>query len=345
MKNKTLIGLFSLIILVILSYFIFENFLKKKDTNKKNSNSLEEKSFTSNTIKDVSYLSKDTKGNEYIINASTGEIDINNSDVIYLTNVKAEINLENSNKVVITSEYGKYNTKNFDTIFSKNVIINYLANKITGEYLDFSLERNLMVISRDIVYTNPENILLADVLEMNIQTNYPIYLRTKKFKVGYVPQYGGYFNELTLHDNLKAISEIVIDNKNLRSEKINYLLSKFELENVKEIKAKFLSGGQKKKLVIALSLLSDPKVLLLDECFAALDVLTIKMLQEIIVNLQQETQITICICDHQARDLLACVDVAMILSNCKIIAQDTPNNLVNDINAKNAYFGESFKFN
>ena len=86
-----------------------------------------------------------------------------------------------------------------------------------------------------------------------------IYLRTKKFKVGYVPQYGGYFNELTLHDNLKAISEIVIDNKNLRSEKINYLLSKFELENVKEIKAKFLSGGQKKKLVIALSLLSDLK--------------------------------------------------------------------------------------
>ena len=170
MKNKTLIGLFSLIILVILSYFIFENFLKKKDTNKKNSNSLEEKSFTSNTIKDVSYLSKDTKGNEYIINASTGEIDINNSDVIYLTNVKAEINLENSNKVVITSEYGKYNTKNFDTIFSKNVIINYLANKITGEYLDFSLERNLMVISRNIVYTNPENILLADVLEMNIKT-------------------------------------------------------------------------------------------------------------------------------------------------------------------------------
>jgi lipopolysaccharide export system ATP-binding protein len=176
-------------------------------------------------------------------------------------------------------------------------------------------------------------------------TSYPIYLRAKKFKVGYVPQYGGYFNDLSLQDNLKAISEIVIDNKNLRSEKINYLLSKFELENVKDIKAKFLSGGQKKKLVIALSLLSDPKVLLLDECFAALDVLTIKMLQEIIVSLQQETKITICICDHQARDLLACVDVAMILSNCKIIAQDTPSNLVNNINAKNAYFGDSFKFN
>tara|TARA_B100000963_G_C22619885_1_gene669337 strand:+ start:180 stop:956 length:777 start_codon:yes stop_codon:yes gene_type:complete len=176
-------------------------------------------------------------------------------------------------------------------------------------------------------------------------SQYPIYLRTKKFRVGYVPQYGGFFSDLTLYDNLKAISEIVIKDKNLRQEKIDYLLSKFELENIKNIKAKFLSGGQKKKLVISLSLLSDPKVLLLDECFAALDVLTIKMLQEIIVNLQQETQISIIICDHQARDLLACVDVAMILSNCKIIAQDTPSNLVKDIDAKNAYFGNSFKFN
>ena len=176
-------------------------------------------------------------------------------------------------------------------------------------------------------------------------TNFPVYLRTRKFKVGYVPQYGGFFNDLTLHDNLKAISEIVIDNQKYRIDRINYLISKFDLDNLKDIKAKFLSGGQKKKLVIALSLLSEPKVLLLDECFAALDVLTIKMLQEIIVNLQKENQITICICDHQARDLLACVDVAMILSNGKIIAEDTPSNLVKDINARNAYFGDNFKFN
>jgi len=176
-------------------------------------------------------------------------------------------------------------------------------------------------------------------------TNYPIYLRTKKFKVGYVPQYGGFFNDLTLHDNLKAISEIVIDNKSYRSERINYLISKFELDNLKDIKAKFLSGGQKKKLVIALSLLSEPKVLLLDECFAALDVLTIKMLQEIIVNLQNENRITICICDHQARDLLTCVDVAVVLSDGKVIAKGTPSELVKNPNAQSAYFGDSFKFN
>ena len=172
--------------------------------------------------------------------------------------------------------------------------------------------------------------------------NYPVYTRTKKFKTGYCPQYGGFFSDLTLHDNLKAISEIVIDNKNYRTEKINNLITKFEFENLRDIKAKFLSGGQKKRLVIALALLSDPKVLLLDEVYAALDVLTIKMLQETIVNLQQENQITTCICDHQARDLLATCDVAMILNNGKIIAEGSPSDLVNNIEAKSAYFGDSF---
>ena len=213
-------------------------------------------------------------------------------------------------------------------------IFGMLGPNGVGKSTIFNLITGLINPNRGLIKISGENV-----------NNYPVYLRTKKFKVGYVPQYGGYFNDLTLHDNLRAISEIVIENKNYRSERIDYLISKFELDNLKDIKAKFLSGRQKKKLVIALSLLSEPKVLLLDECFAALDVLTIKMLQEIIVGLQSENKITICICDHQARDLLACVDLAMILNNGKIIAKDTPSNLVNNINAKNAYFGDNFKFN
>ena len=172
---------------------------------------------------------------------------------------------------------------------------------------------------------------------------YPIYLRTNKFKIGYVPQYGGYFHDLTLLENLIAVGEILVPNKKIRDEKINSLISKFELDAVRDIKSSYLSGGQKKRLVIALALLGNPKILLLDEPFAALDVLTIKMLQEIIVNLQSENNITIILCDHQARDLLSCVDVAIILSNCKIIAKGTPSELINNIDAKNAYFGESFK--
>ena len=176
-------------------------------------------------------------------------------------------------------------------------------------------------------------------------TNYPIYLRTIKFKIGYVPQYGGYFHDLTLIENLNAIAEILISNPSKRIFKINELIGKFELDTIRDVKAKFLSGGQKKKLVIALSLLGNPKVLLLDECFAALDVLTIKMLQQLIVNLQTESNIGICICDHQARDLLSVCDTAIILSNCKIIAQGSPTELINNDKAKSHYFGDSFKFN
>ena len=96
-------------------------------------------------------------------------------------------------------------------------------------------------------------------------------------------------------------------------------------------------------MVIAIALISDPKILLLDEPFAALDVMTIKTLQEIIVNLQSNNNISIVLCDHQARDLLACVDSAAIISNGKVVAQGTPTNLIRNIEAKNAYFGESFK--
>ena len=171
---------------------------------------------------------------------------------------------------------------------------------------------------------------------------FPIYIRAKKFKIGFVPQNGGYFHNLTVYENLKAISEIIFNNKNYQEEKINSLLSKFELDNVRNIKAYLLSGGQKKKLVISIALISDPKILLLDEPFAALDVLTIKMLQQIIVNLQNNSGISIILCDHQARDLLNCVDTALIINNGKVIAQGTPSNLIRNIDAKNAYFGDSF---
>ena len=119
----------------------------------------------------------------------------------------------------------------------------------------------------------------------------PINERFSKFKLGLVPQYGGLINDLRTLDNLKLVAEIHIMEKHLRLEKINSLISQFEFEPLLEIKAKHLSGGQRKKLVIALSLLGDPKILLLDECFAALDVLTIQMLQKIIVNLQKVIQI------------------------------------------------------
>ena len=174
--------------------------------------------------------------------------------------------------------------------------------------------------------------------------DFPIYLRTRKFKIGYVPQYGGYFHDLTLIENFNAISEIVIKDERKRPSIIKDLIYKFKLDNVKEVKAKFLSGGQRRKLVICLALLGNPKVLLCDEIFAALDVLSIHMLKEILVTLQKEQpKISIIICEHQARELLSIVDRAMILSKGKIIAKGTPSELVNNSNARAEYFGASFK--
>ena len=176
-------------------------------------------------------------------------------------------------------------------------------------------------------------------------TNIPIYERATKFKIGYVPQYGGFFQDLTLIENLKLVGEIHVKDKHLRNEKIDKVISQFEFDPLLKIKAKFISGGQKKKLVISMTLINDPSILLLDEPFAALDILTIKMLQEIIVNLQSLEKITVVVCDHQARDLLSCVDRAIVLSDGKIIASGSPDEIIKDTNARTAYFGDEFKIN
>ena len=253
----------------------------------------------------------------------------------------------------------KFRIKSFKKIKSiiefENISLSY-GNRLILDNISFKINEGQIFgmlgpngVGKSTIFNLITGLIKPDYGSINFDnidaTNYPIYLRTTKFKVGYVPQHGGYFHDLTMLENLKAIGEILIKDPKERNTKIDELISKFELDSVQNIKAKFLSGGQKKKLVIAIALLGNPKVLLLDECFAALDVLTIKMLQQIIVNLQTENNIGICICDHQARDLLSCVDVAIVLSNCKIVAQGTPSQLINDSNAKTAYFGESFKYN
>lgn len=175
-----------LTISVIGFLFIYLNYFQKEriDLNT-NSQVEEEKSSNSNIIKDIKYSSKDLKGNEYIILADEGEIDLNNSDVIFLKKVKAYINLiEKNENITVVSDFGKYNSANYDTIFSQNVKIKYLDNKIIGDYLDFSMKKNLLIISKDVVYTNLTNVLKADVVEINtITKNTKIFMHNNKEKV------------------------------------------------------------------------------------------------------------------------------------------------------------------
>ena len=202
MKKRNLFKILLILILIIFTWFIYSKFFKKSNdllsviintTDTININDPadtktaveEEVIYNSNIIKDINYTSRDLRGNEYILVAKEGEIDLNNSDIIFLTDVTANIKLaKNSELIVITSNYGKYNTINYDTIFSKNVKIDYVDNIITGDYLDFSMLDNLLIISRNVVYKNLENTMKADVLEFDIKTkNTKIYMYDSKKKV------------------------------------------------------------------------------------------------------------------------------------------------------------------
>ena len=168
--KKIILKIILILFLIFIIYLIYEKF-KKRNTAKMNIiQQNEDIIYNSNIIKDVSYISKDSEGNEYIIEAKEGEIDLNKTNVIFLKDVEGVIKLTNSNNIYITSDFGKYNIENYDTIFSQNVVVTYLENKITSEYVDFSITRNSMIISKNVVYTNIENIIKADVAEVNLKT-------------------------------------------------------------------------------------------------------------------------------------------------------------------------------
>ena len=175
-----------IIILALSFFFIYSNYFQKEKNNQNiNLESEEEISTNSNIIKDIKYSSKDLKGNEYIILADEGEIDLDNSDIIFLKKIKASINLiEKNETITVVSDFGKYNTINYDTIFSQNVKIQYQDNTIIGNYLDFSMKKNLLIISKNVVYTNPNNILKADVVQLDtITKDTKIFMHNSKDKV------------------------------------------------------------------------------------------------------------------------------------------------------------------
>ena len=180
MKKKIVLVTSFLTLLIIFFIFLYlkinkdNTFIEKREKKelieKENIEIAEEEIEDSNIIEDVTYSAKDAKGNEYFLKAGQGTIDQNESNFIFLKSVKATIDLKDYRLIQISSDFGKYNVNNYDTIFSKNVIITYLDNKITGNYLDFSLENNLMIITKDVFLQNNNSSLQADVIEVNINT-------------------------------------------------------------------------------------------------------------------------------------------------------------------------------
>ena len=222
---------------------------------------------------------------------------------------------------------------NISLDISKGQVLGLLGPNGAGKSTIMNVITGLVKPTFGNIFINSKNI-----------NEYPIYERANKFRISLVPQTGGYFSSLTAEKNLEAAGEILIKDNAKRKLKIEELISKFELDAVRNVEAKFLSGGMKRRLVISMSLLGNPEILLMDEPLAALDPQTIQMLQNIIVTLQTEFNLTILLTDHQARDLLVVCDKAVILSNSKIVAEGTPSELINNENAHKHYFGKNFKF-
>ncbi|MDB4141405.1 LPS export ABC transporter periplasmic protein LptC [Candidatus Pelagibacter sp.] len=172
MNRKTVIQVlmfFFIFLISLLFYFKYfnkspknlqENIITTKTSNDKNS--------SSNYIDYINYISTDSKGNKYQITAKQAEIDLDNPDTMFLEDVIAYIFMKKSDTIKITSNFGKYNSQNYDTIFSKNVIITYPGHKITGDYSDFSFLKNLGTISTNVIYTGGKKDLFSDRIEINL---------------------------------------------------------------------------------------------------------------------------------------------------------------------------------
>ena len=174
MNKKTGLQVVMVLIIILISLWFYLKYFTKNFEEVKKTQVIEKidvnQNSTSTYINDINYVSTDAKSNKYQITAKQAEIKVENSDIMFLRDVVAFINIKNSDTVKITSNFGKYNTKNYDTVFSENVIVVYPGHKITGEYLDFSFLTNLGIFTTNIIYTGEKTNLFADKIEMNLAT-------------------------------------------------------------------------------------------------------------------------------------------------------------------------------
>ena len=203
MGKKTITQVILIIILIVLTYFVFKKYYIKNDTvsesNKKDQTISKNESQKSdkNIIKDISYTANNSRGDIYLLLADYGEVYLDNPELMFLTKVNGKITLQDGMKVTIKSDFANFNTKNFETTFINNVIVERREEKITGDELYLVLERtekeiqdlikkdeNLVRMSRNVVYKKPGYNLSADILEIDLITkNIKIYMMNKYKKV------------------------------------------------------------------------------------------------------------------------------------------------------------------
>ena len=172
-------------------------------------------------------------------------------------------------------------------------------------------------------------------------TNLAIHERSK-LGIAYLPQQTSIFRGLTVYENLLAISQIVKKGTEAQKEIVEKLMAEFSITHLRDVKATSLSGGEVRRVEIARCLVTNPSVLLLDEPFAGVDLLSIEDIKGLLLKLQSRG-CAVLVTDHNASQLLSVVDRAYVLANGNIVADGAPRNIANSTEAKRLYFGEDFK--
>ena len=186
MIKKKILKIFLVFLFFILLISLLFKFFNDEKIHQNNLVNNKDENITSNIIKELSFTSKDKKGNSYILKAKEGEVDLSNDKIIYLKKITAQVTLNNSEEIIIVSDFGKYNIENYDTIFSKNVLIKYLDSRISSNYMEFSINKSLMTITKNVIYSNNDNLLKADAVEFNTDTkkvNIFMYDSSEKVKI------------------------------------------------------------------------------------------------------------------------------------------------------------------
>ena len=182
----------------------------------------------------------------------------------------------------------------------------------------------------------------GDILLNNTKlTDLPIHERSK-LGISYLPQQTAIFRGLTVYENLLGIAQIVKKGSKEQEEIVEKLMAEFSITHLRDVKATALSGGERRRTEIARCLISNPKVLLLDEPFAGVDLLSIQDIKTLLTKLQARG-CAVLVTDHNASQLLSVVDRAYVLANGVIVANGTPRQIVNTTEAKKLYFGEDFR--
>ena len=220
--------------------------------------------------------------------------------------------------------------RKIDFEINKGEIFGLLGPNGAGKSVTFNILLGIMKADHGNVFVEGTRI-----------TNFPIHERAKKFRIGYIPQNDSVFKGLSCINNLKAIAEITIKDRVKQESVVEQLLSEFNLSHLRNVIANNLSAGERKKLVIARALVNNPKILLMDEPYGAVDPINIDMIKKIIIDLQKKG-VSVLITDHSAQNVLSIVDRCSIISGGEIITSGKPKEIIHNNKARQLYFGENF---